>query len=232
MPPTPTRTSPNPNWKQGAPIPSPTHPTKLFDPNTLPPSEIYKLMVNVVVPRPIAFVTTISPSGQINLAPFSFFNAIASNPATLMISVTRKSDGSKKDTLVNIEQQGEFVVNMANRWLIEPLVQTSAEYPYGVNELATVGLSELKSSHVKPPRVRESAVHIECVRHQIVEIGDGSAGSSCLVIGRIVALHIAENAIKDGRVQYDELAPVARLGGADYAEMGSIYSIPRPKLSS
>ena len=222
-------TSPNPTWKSGDPISSPHHKSKLFDAKTLTPAEIYKLIVNVVVPRPIAFVTTISPSGHINLAPFSFFNAISSNPPTLMIAVTRKSDGSKKDTLINIEQQGEFVVNMANRWLIEPLVQTSAEYPYGVSELAAVGLSELKSTHVTPPRVRESAVNIECVRHQIVEIGDGSVGSSCLIIGKIVALHIAENALQDGRIDYHELAPVARLGGTDYAEMGQIYSILRPK---
>ena len=222
-------TSPNPNWKPGDPIPARDHETLYFEAAKLSPAEIYKLLVNVVVPRPIAFVSTISLSGQINLAPFSFFNAISSNPPTLMIAVTRKSDGTKKDTLINIEQQGEFVVNMANKWLIEPLVQTSAEYPYGINEFTAVGLNELKSANVKPPRVRESAVHVECVRHQIVEIGDGSVGSSCLIIGKIVALHIAANAMQDGRVNFEALAPVARLGGTDYAEMGAIYSILRPK---
>lgn len=225
-------TSPNPSWKQGDKIESPRSATKCFDAQSMAPAEIYRLMINVVVPRPIAFVSTISANTQVNLAPFSFFNAISSNPPTLMIAVTRKADGSKKDTLINIEQQGEFVVNMANSWLIEALVQTSAEYPHGVNEFKKVGLTELASSHVKPPRVQESAVQIECVRHQIIEIGDGTVGSSCLIIGRIVALHIAEDAFKDGRISYEQLEPVARLGGADYAEVSKIYSIARPNLAT
>lgn len=192
----------------------------MFDASSMAAPDLYKLLVGVVVPRPIAFVSTQSAAGVGNLAPYSFFNAISSNPPCVVISVARKADGSKKDTLRNIEEIGEFVVNISSSWLLDAVVQCGAQYPYGVDEMQQVGLTPEPSVKVRPPRVRESAAQLECVLHQVVEVGDGSPGSTSLVVGRVVALHIATNAIRDGRIDSMALEPLARLGGISYLSAG------------
>jgi flavin reductase (DIM6/NTAB) family NADH-FMN oxidoreductase RutF len=184
------------------------------------------------VPRPIALVSTISPEGKGNLAPFSFFNGVASDPPTLVISVSAKRDGTRKDTLRNIEANRQFVVNMASEWMVEPMHETSAEYPYGVDEMSKVGLTPLASIRVAPPRVLESPVQLECELHSMVEIGEGTQGSSTLVIGRILVIHVADTAYDPAtrRVRVEDLRPISRLGGAQYARTSGFFEIPRPKL--
>src|SRR5690349_10987328 len=120
-----------------------------LDFDSLPGATRYKIMIGAVVPRPIAFVSTINSAGTGNLAPFSFFNAVSSDPPCLAFSITRKRDGSKKDTLRNIEETRGFVVNTVSEWMADPMNQSSADYPYGVDEMAKVGLTALPSTRVK-----------------------------------------------------------------------------------
>lgn len=226
-----TNTIPATNWQPGDPIHSPVQSWKSFDFSELDFHERYKILIATIVPRPIAFVSTVSSSGVGNLAPFSFFNGVSSNPACVVLSISSKSDGSgeKKDTLRNIEATKEFVVNSANEWLVHPLVHCAAAFPYGVDEMHKVGLSPLPSTKVAPPRVKESGAQLECTLHQIVEIGDGSPGSTALVIGKVEVAHIYDSAIKDGRIDSAALKPISRLGGIGYAGLGEVFNIAVPK---
>lgn len=201
-----------------------------LDPKGMRTVDVYKFLIGSIVPRPIAFVSTVNTQGEGNLAPFSFFNGLSSNPPCVMISVTRKRSGEKKDTLRNIEETGEFVVNSANKWLLEALVHCSVEYPYGVDELTKVGLTPQPSTKVRPVRVKESAVHMECKLFKSVELGEGGPGSTNLIIGEIQYLHIAKEAYQDGRVLFDFIQPIGRLGGFQYGEITRIYEIPIPEL--
>lgn len=200
----------------------------MIDPSQISQQEMYKLMIGAIVPRPIAFVSTVGLNGITNVAPFSFFNGISSNPPCLMISVSGKSSGEVKDTLRNIQETKQFVVNSANEWLIEPLVHCAASYPYGVSEFDKVGLTAVPSVKVTPPRVKESAVQFECELLKTVEIGDGSNGSTTVVFGRIVLVHIDKEAYESGRVNPDRLKPIARMGGIGYAKIGEIFNLPVP----
>lgn len=222
--------SPNPNWKPGDKLSSPVNETIQVDPNSIDKREMYKVLIGSVVPRPIAFVSTVNSQGQVNLAPFSFFNAVSSNPPTLVFSVSRKPDGTKKDTLRNIEETKQFVVNSANEWLLEPLVHSAGAFPYGVDEMAKIGLTPQASVKVKPPRVKEAAVQMECELYDLLQIGDGSPGSSSLIIGKIVLFHVYKSAYQNGRIALDVLKPIGRLGGTGYASLGNIYEIPIPEI--
>lgn len=203
-----------------------------LDPDQMQGPELYRVMIDAIIPRPIAFVSTTSPSGIGNLAPFSFFNGVSSQPPCLMFSVSRRRmpDGSamKKDTLVNIEATGEFVVNMVSEAIAKPMHQTSADYPYGVDEMAKVGLTPLPSLKVRPPRVKESPLHFECALYKTLEIGDGSPGSSTIVVGRIIHVHVRSDAYENGRLLVRKLQPISRLGGTSYAKIGEIFDLPRP----
>ncbi|MCO6429438.1 MAG: flavin reductase family protein [Deltaproteobacteria bacterium] len=223
-------TSPNPDWKPGQKIEAPGGDLISFSPAEKDVASIYKFLIGSVVPRPIAFVSTISKDGVSNLAPFSFFNALSSNPPCVMISISARPGGEYKDTLRNIEETKEFVVNSANRWLLEPLVHCAAEYPYGVSEFEKAGLTAIASEKVKPQRVKESAVQLECELYQTVKIGDGSPGSSTLVIGKIVMFHVLDRIYQDGKINLEELKPIARLGGVNYCSVGEIFGIPIPKV--
>ena len=203
----------------------------MLDPGELQARDVYRLLVGAVVPRPIAFVSSVNKQGAVNLAPFSFFNAVSSKPACLAFSIARKADGSKKDTLRNIEETAQFVVNSASLWLAEPLVLCGAEFPYGVSEFEKSGLTALPAVRVRPPRVKEAAVHFECELYRLVEIGDGSPGSGALVIGRIVLMHIYKQAYKNGAIDFRELKPLARLGGIGYAQLGDCFELQVPAPS-
>ncbi len=218
------------NWKLGDPILSPVEDMLSLDPVEIGSKATYKLLIGAIVPRPIAFISTVNSQGICNLAPFSFFNGVSSNPPAVMIAITRKSHGEKKDTLRNIETTHQFVVNSVNEWMVEPMNQCSAEYPYGVNEMQTVGLTPLPSQKIQPPRVKESAIHLECELYDTLNVGDGSEGSSTIVIGKIVMLHIFSAAYKDGRILLEEIKPISRLAGTSYGHTNDIFQVPRPKL--
>jgi flavin reductase (DIM6/NTAB) family NADH-FMN oxidoreductase RutF len=189
----------------------------------LPQRDIYRWLIGAVVPRPIAFVSTVDEKGVTNLAPFSFFNAVCSNPPTLLFSITPKSDGQKKDTLLNIEKTKEFVVNSSQENFAEKINDASENFPYGVSEFQKVGLTESKSLWVKPPRVLESSIQFECNLDRFVEVGSG-VGSSTLVLGRILGIHVNDSVLADGNISYEKLRSVARLGGNKWLRGGEVFS--------
>lgn len=218
-------------WKPGVPILAPAGDSIALKCAGLAPRDIYKLMLGAIVPRPIAFISSINANGITNLAPFSFFNGVCSNPPCLSVSITRKRDGSKKDTLRNIEANGEFVINTVNEWMLGAANYCAAEFPYGVSEFSQAGLTALPSSLVKPPRVKESAVQLECRLLKSVEVGDGGVGSATLVIGQILQFHVSNSVYRDGRILIDQLKPVARLAGGAYGALGELVDLDIPPVA-
>ena len=189
---------------------------------------VYQALVGVVTPRPIAWVTTIDNEGRVNLAPFSFFNAFGANPPIVVFSPTLRRDGSKKDTLINLEIVPEFVLNAAVEDLATQMNATAKELPRGQSEAEFAGLTIQPSIKVCPPRVAESPVHLECRMRQIISIGDGPIAAN-LVIGEVLLLHI-DDAVLDpsGRVDPRKLKTIARLGGSDYCRSIDLFEMERP----
>ena len=190
---------------------------------------IYKLMVGVIVPRPIAFVSTISAEGVRNLAPFSFFTGISANPPVICFCpMIRGSDGTRKDTLRNIEAVKEFVVNVVSEEFAEQMNICSAEFPPEVDEFEAAGLTPIPSDLVKPPRVKESHIHMECKLYLLVEIG-GMDGSGNLVLGEVVRFHIDDQFVNNFKIDPDQLRPIGRMGGASYTRTTDRFDMIRPK---
>lgn len=201
-----------------------------LDPATLGPGPLYHLLIGGVVPRPIAWVSTIDAQGRTNLAPFSFFNAVSSQPPALVFSVAAGRGGRKKDTLRGIEDTRQFVVHSAGFKNAADVNQSAGEYPEGVSEIETIGLETLPSVKVKPPRIKTSAIHWECELIQLVPVGDGREGSSTLVIGRIVYVHVAKSVYPGGQIDLRALDPLSRLGGNDYGRTTGAFELKRPKV--
>jgi flavin reductase (DIM6/NTAB) family NADH-FMN oxidoreductase RutF len=190
--------------------------------------EVYRTLVDVVTPRPIAWVTTVDAAGRVNLAPFSFFNAFGANPPVVVFSPTRRRDASKKDTLLNVEATGEFVVNAAVASLAEQVNRSSKELPPGESEVEYAGLHTAPSAKVRPPRLAESPVNLECKVLQIVSVGDGPIAAN-LVIGEVLALHVADRVLDErGRVDPRKLQTIARLGGDWYCHTADLFEMHRP----
>jgi flavin reductase (DIM6/NTAB) family NADH-FMN oxidoreductase RutF len=190
--------------------------------------DVYHLLVGVVTPRPIAWVTTIDPEGHVNLAPFSFFNAFGANPPVVVFSPTLRRDGSKKDTLRNLEATGEFVLNAAVESLAEKINLSSKELPYGQSEVELTGLTLIPSTKVKPPRLAETPVTMECKVLQIVSTGKGPIAGN-LVIGEVLVIHIADDVLDDKkRIDPRKLRTIARLGGDYYCRTTDLFEMKRP----
>lgn len=203
----------------------------IFDPATTPRPELYSLMIRCIGPRPIAWVSTISPGGVYNLAPFSFFTGVSSSPPAICFVAGRHNDGTKKDTLVNIEANGQFVVNMVPDALAEAMNITATEYPHGVSEFDKAGLTASPSQRVAAPRLKESPIHFECERHDVLHVGEDAVGSGTIVVGRIVLIHVDESVLKDGKVDYDLYQPVGRLGGMEYSRTSDRFTMMRKKYT-
>jgi flavin reductase (DIM6/NTAB) family NADH-FMN oxidoreductase RutF len=182
------------------------------------------------VPRPIGWISTLSADGVANLAPFSQFQNVTYDPPTILISANQRTIGRRKDTVVNIEETGEFVWNMATYDLREAVNRTSQEFPPEVDEFETAGLEKLPSLVVKPPRVAASPVHFECRHLQTIRIpGNGEMGSADIVIGRVVKIHIADDALTaDGRLDIAHIKPLARLGYYDYTYVEKTFTMLPP----
>ncbi len=190
--------------------------------------DVYHALVGSVVPRPIAWVTTLAPSGVVNLAPFSFFNTFGANPPVVVFSPTLRRDGTKKDTLRNLESLGEFVLNAAVESLAEQVNLSSKELPPHESEVALVGLTTVPAARVKPPRIAEAPIHLEGVVRQIVPIGSGPISAN-LVIGEIVHIHIDDRVLDaHGRVDPRQLRAIARLGGDYYCRATDLFEMCRP----
>ena len=202
----------------------------IIDPATTAPRDIYRVLISCVTPRPIAWVSSISPKGIPNLAPFSFFNGIGANPPSVLFCPVNHRDGGKKDTLLNIEATPEFVVNLVPYALATPMNETSAELPYEQNEFDFAKVTPAPSMKVKPPRVKESPVHLECVVHQIVSVGSGALGAN-VVIGRIVWIDIADSVLgADKQIDPRKLDTIGRMGGSSYTRTTDLFDLPRPQV--
>lgn len=199
-----------------------------IDPESEAPANIYKLMIGAVVPRPIAFVSSISADGVLNLAPFSFFTCISANPPVICFSpMIRASDGRRKDTLNNIEATGEYVVNIVSEDFARQMNLCSAEFPPEVDEFAVSGLTPLASDLVRPPRVRESRIHMECRLLQVVHVSPKPLGGS-LVIGEVLRFHVADELLENFRIDPDGLRAIGRMAGSTYARTTDRFELPRP----
>lgn len=201
--------------------------TQAFTVAEMASQDAYRLLTTAVIPRPIAWVSTLSSAGIANLAPYSFFNAVASDPLTVMFSPSNKTDGSAKDSLRNAQDTGEFVVNLVDEALAEAMNHTSGAWAHGVDEFAEAGLESAPSSLVLPPRVMGAPVALECRVSQIVAV---TGSSSTLVLGQVVALHVRRDLLgEDGLIVAERYRPVARLGRSDYSTLGQVFSLARPK---
>lgn len=184
--------------------------------------ELYKLLIGIVVPRPIAWVSTISKEGVVNLAPFSFFTVASTEPPMLCISIAPgegERAGSEKDTLVNIRATKEFVVNVVTSPLVLAMAKSSYEYPPEINEFKEAKVHPVKSFAVSPPSIEESPVHMECCLEQIVPLG-----TDTLVIGKILNVSIRDDLYRNGKVDLEKIQPVGRLAG-NYTVVEKLFQV-------
>jgi flavin reductase (DIM6/NTAB) family NADH-FMN oxidoreductase RutF len=197
----------------------------ILDPRTMPANLVYRFLISAVVPRPIAFVSTVGRSGDANLAPFSYFNAVASEPPLVAIAIADRAD-DPKDTLRNIRETREFVVNVVSEPLLDAMVNTAGEWPARVSEFGTSGLTPAPSERVRPPYVAESPLQLECTLYREIPLGN-----SFLMVGEVVLARVRDDVLTDGRVDPAKLAPIGRLGGELYAPLGPVLKRVRPKVS-
>jgi flavin reductase (DIM6/NTAB) family NADH-FMN oxidoreductase RutF len=198
-----------------------------FNPAEMDQAAIYKLLSGAVIPRPIGWISSISADGLVNLAPFSFFNAIGDDPPHVMFSTVRTNDRNK-DTLNNVLETKQFVVNMVTEEVVAQMNETANVVPHHINEFELAGLTEVPSTIVKPPRVKESPVQFECelVHHYALE--NAKFGGAVLMVGRIVMFHFDESVLLDNyKINMETYRPIARLAGANYAKLGEVFSIKR-----
>ena len=204
-----------------------------IDPQTTSTPDFYQFLIASVAPRPIAFVSTMDKEGNTNLAPFSFFNAFSSKPPIVVFSVGKRvQDGTTKDTLSNVEETMECVINMVSHSIVRQMTLTAVNYPKGVNEFEKAGLTPLASDMVRPFRVKESPVQLECRVDRILPLGT-EGGAGCLIICNVLCIHISEDVMDADRRRIDpqKIDLVGRLGRAYYtrASGDSIFEIVQPE---
>ena len=200
-------------------------------PDELSHREFYRILISAVVPHPIAWVSTLS-DGRLNLAPFSFFNVVSAKPPLLGFSPSlRQVDGrpAPKDTLRNIRETGEFVVNLVTFAVAEAMNLTSGDYESSINEFEVAKLATRPSQVVRAPQVAQSPVSFECKVERIIDFGSEPPSGS-LVIGEIVSVHIEENVLKDGRLDGDALDLIGRMGGTQYSRTTQRFEMKRPEV--
>ncbi len=187
----------------------------------------YKLLSSVVVPRPIAWVTTRSEAGVVNLAPFSCFTYVCSRPPMVAMNIERRA-GMLKDTARNIRDRKEYVIHIASWPLLEKLHRSGVEHPPEVSEVEVLGLATVPSTRVDPPRLAAAPVALECRWHQTIELGEFA---NALIIGEVLTFHFHEGLCVDGKVRAEDLNPIARLGGPNYAPLGPVVAMPPLKAT-
>jgi flavin reductase (DIM6/NTAB) family NADH-FMN oxidoreductase RutF len=205
-----------------------------FDPGRESVQNIYKLMIGSIVPRPIAFVSSLDAHGVRNLAPFSFFTGVSADPPVILFCpVVRPEDPNRglaahKDTLLNVIATREFVVNVVSEEIAERMNLTSAQVPPDVDEFELAGLTPVQSDLVKPPRVAESPVQMECRLRQIIEVSDRPSGGS-IVLGEVVRFHVDDALVENFRIDPEKLAAIGRMGGTTYTRTRDRFDLKRPE---
>ena len=190
-------------------------------------SIVYKLLTGTVIPRPIGWISTIDYNKVNNLAPFSFFNVVSEDPAHIMFSTVRTGN-KNKDTLNNILNNKQFVVNLVTEEVVEQMNITSQSVASDIDEFELAGVTPIDSVYIMPKRVKESLVHFECemVHHYFIE--NHQNGGACIIIGKIITMHIDDSILMENyRINLDKYKPVARLAGSNYSKLGEIFSIKR-----
>lgn len=199
-----------------------------LDPGKLSKVDAHHLLVSVIMPRPLAWVSTISEQGGGNLAPFSFFQGVSVKPPILSLGIGSTREGRKKDTLRNIEAVDEFVVNLVEESQLAAMNRTAEQFPYGVDEFAVTGLTPVKSELVKPPRVAGSPVNFEC-RVRSVQYFYEDQQFSALVLGDILLIHAREELVLDGELDGNKLKVIGKLWGDKYCRLTDTLEMARPK---
>jgi flavin reductase (DIM6/NTAB) family NADH-FMN oxidoreductase RutF len=190
-------------------------------------STLYKLLTGTVIPRPIGWISTIDNNGINNLAPFSFFNVVCEDPPHVMFSTVRTGN-KNKDTLNNILENKQFVVNLVTEEVVEKMNATSQSVAADIDEFKLAGVTPIDAIYIRPKRVKESLVHFECemVHHYFIE--NHQNGGACIIIGKIIAMHIDDSILmENNRINLETYKPVARLAGSNYSKLGEIFSIKR-----
>lgn len=189
--------------------------------------------LSCVVPRPIGWISTLSPEGVVNLAPYSFFNGVSVTPPMVMFSTNGRQPHGPKDSAANAEATGEFVCNMATWDLRERMNRTSAPVPAETDEFVLAGLETEPSELVRPPRVKAAPIHLECRHHATVELPcETEGGRNAICVGRVVGVHIADEFLADGMVDVARIKPLARLGYQDYTVVEKVITMKRPTGSN
>jgi len=199
-----------------------------IDPVTNTERDNYKFMIGSIIPRPIAFVTSLSEDGVLNGAPFSYFNIVSSNPPMISLSIQR-AEGRQKDTARNILAAKEFVVHIVDEDNVEKVNTTAANLPPDQSEIELAQLTPVDSLIISVPGVKEAKVRMECRLEHALELGGSDSPGCDFIIGKVVQFHIDEAIFENGRIDPAGLAAVSRLAGQDYAKIGEIFTIERPK---
>jgi flavin reductase (DIM6/NTAB) family NADH-FMN oxidoreductase RutF len=199
-----------------------------IDPANNSERENYKFLIGSIIPRPIAFVTTMADEGIINGAPFSYFNIVSSNPPMISLSIQR-SKGIQKDTARNIIHTKEFVVHIVDEANVERINKTAASLPPNESEIELANLTLVDSVKISVPGVVESKIRMECTLEHSLELGGQDSPGCDLIIGKVVQFHIEDDIYEKGRIDPVGLGAVSRLAGTNYAKIGEIFSMERPK---
>ncbi|OZM56720.1 hypothetical protein CIB95_10895 [Lottiidibacillus patelloidae] len=194
-------------------------------------AEVYQLLIHSVLPRPIAYVTTTNENGVVNGAPFSFFNVVCSEPAIISLAIGKKRDGSLKDTSRNILERKEFVIHTVDMTNVEKINDSAAPFPSDISEIEKVGFTLADCKNVAVPRINETKLALECRLYEHIFVGKNEESDGTdLILGEVVGIHVTEELYNDGKISTERLKPVGRLGGIDYTEVATTFSIPRPKI--
>lgn len=197
----------------------------IIDPDNPGTYNMHELGASLIVPRPVAWISTVGPDGTFNAAPFSAFARVSSNPFIVCVSIARRK-GELKDTMKNIEHVRDFVINLVNDDLAGAMNKTAADFPYGVDEIKKAGLTAAASERVTSPRIDEAPASFECKVDRIIELGEPGRGNS-LVLAEVVLIHVKDDLLKGDVVRPEDLKPLGRLGGNLYCHINNIFEMKR-----
>lgn len=200
-----------------------------LDPRTLSAMEFYKIYLQIITPRPIAWVSTISPEGVRNLAPFSFSSGVGTNPPTHLFCPTNNGNGLKKDTLCNVEATGEYVVGVVPYAARDVMNRTSGDYPPGMDEFMVAGATPVPASQVQPALIKEAPINMECRVLKMLNLGVGPHGSN-IVIGEILLIHVDDRVMRGDQIDVSLVDTIGRMAGAEYCRTTERFALPRPKI--
>ncbi len=199
-----------------------------LDVTSLNTDEAYRLLSSAVVPRPIAWLPSLNANGSVNLAPFSFFNAVASDPPMLAVSVEDRAPGLEKDTLANIKCTSSFVSHVVTEALLESVVTSAIDFPTTLSETEVIGLNLVESTHISVPRLLEAPVSMECELETLLRIGNAAT----LVIAKVVCFHVQDELYDNGRIDSTKLQAVGRMSGSAFTKTRELLSVSTPSYEA